>query len=201
MQGVKGKSVRYFRQTKACIDADLPRIEVRYTLRRTDIPVRNTLIALILSATAALAEDAPLRVAVFDMSFVNFSQEVEFGATNEAEIARIAMLSDYFRDLLEKSGRYDLLDTSELSDDLALHGNAFSCNNCEAALASKVGAERSFTGSVQKLSVLVQTIIVRERDTETGEVIRLYQTDIRNNTDEAWRRGLKWLVDNRLMVE
>lgn len=151
----------------------------------------------ILMGTSALAEELP--VAVFDIAFVSFSQEVEFGASNEAEKARALMLSEEFRTLVEDSGRYVLVDTARAGEDLALHGNPFSCNACEAKIAAKLGAERSFTGAVQKLSVLVQTIIIRERDTRTGDVLAQYQTDIRGNTDEAWLRGLRWLIKNRML--
>ncbi|WP_417671724.1 DUF3280 domain-containing protein [Roseibium sp.] len=140
-------------------------------------------------------------VAVFDMEFINFSQEVEFGAKNEAEYRRIAMLSVYLRELLEGSGRYEVVDLTLLGDDVARYGGVFSCNRCEEKLARKAGVPTSITGAVQKLSVLVQTVILRERDAATGAVLQLYQTDIRGNTDEAWKRGLKWLVDNRLLVE
>ncbi|SFR07009.1 DUF3280 domain-containing protein [Poseidonocella sedimentorum] len=148
-------------------------------------------------AGGACAEALP--VAVFEIEFVNFSQEVEYGRTNEVEEARAAMLTEAFRVLLSDSGRYALVDTAPAADALALHGNPFSCNNCEAGIAEKLGAERSFTGVVQKLSVLVQTIVIRERDTGTGEILAQYQTDIRGNTDEAWRRGLTWLMENRML--
>ncbi len=139
-------------------------------------------------------------VAVFDMAFINFSQEVEYGAKNEAEHARIAMLSDYLRELLDESGKYEPVDLAVRGGDVHRYGDVFTCNRCEEKLAREVGVKTSITGAVQKLSVLVQTIILRERDAETGKVLALYQTDIRGNTDEAWRRGLKWLVDHRLLA-
>ncbi len=140
-------------------------------------------------------------VAVFDMAFINFSQEVDYGAKNEAEYARIEMLNGYLKELLEESGRYEIIDTAPLGEEVSRYGDVFSCNLCEEKLARKLGVPSSITGAVQKLSVLVQTIILRERDAQTGQVVWLYQTDIRGNTDVAWRRGLKWLVDNRLLAE
>ncbi|WP_138465817.1 DUF3280 domain-containing protein [Poseidonocella sp. HB161398] len=148
---------------------------------------------------AAPARAAPLPAAVFDIQFINFSQEAEFGADTSAEEARAQMLSAEYRRLLAESGRYRLVDTGPAGAAVALHGNPFSCNACEAGIAGDLGAERSFTGAVQKLSVLVQTIIIRETDAESGEVLALYQTDIRGNTDEAWRRGLRWLMAHRML--
>ncbi|WP_353473072.1 DUF3280 domain-containing protein [Salipiger sp. H15] len=162
--------------------------------------VRQVALALALLcpiAPAARAEE-PRPVVVHEMSFINFSQEVDYGARNEAEHARIVMLSDYFRELLEQSHRYRLIDPAPLAEDLRKHGEVFTCNHCEAAMARKLGAELSFSGAVQKMSVLVQTVVVRVRDAQSGEVVALYQTDIRGNTDIAWRRGLKFLVEERL---
>ena len=141
----------------------------------------------------------PVPVAVFDMGFENFSQEVDYGASNAAEAARIVMLSAHLRDLLAASGRYRVIDGGPAAADPRANGDVFSCNGCEAPLARELGASRSVTGRVQKMSVLVQTVILRERDAATGAVVSLYQTDIRGNTDEAWRRGLDWLVRNRLL--
>lgn len=165
---------------------------------RSAIPV--TLTGLAWLASAPLHAD-PTPVAVFDMSFINFSQEVDYGATNEAEHARIAMLNQHLRERLDESGKFRVVDPAPVSAELAMHGEAFTCNHCEAALARKLGAGLSITGAVQKMSVLVQTVILRERDSDTGEIVALYQTDIRGNTDIAWKRGLDFLIDNRLLTD
>ncbi|MBL9058857.1 MAG: hypothetical protein JNK88_02380, partial [Mangrovicoccus sp.] len=60
-------------------------------------PVAAVIAALL--PGAALAGD-PVPVAVFDMGFENFSQEVDYGATNAAEAARIVMLSAHLREVL-----------------------------------------------------------------------------------------------------
>ncbi|NIY98629.1 DUF3280 domain-containing protein [Salipiger sp. HF18] len=159
-----------------------------------------TLTGLAWLASAPLHAD-PTPVAVFDMSFINFSQEVDYGATNEAEHARIAMLNQHLRERLDESGRFRVVDPAPVSAELAMHGDAFTCNHCEAALARKLGAGLSITGAVQKMSMLVQTVILRERDSDTGEIVALYQTDIRGNTDIAWKRGLDFLIDNRLLTD
>lgn len=159
-----------------------------------------TLTGLAWLASAPLHAD-PTPVAVFDMSFINFSQEVDYGATNEAEHARIAMLNQHLRERLDESGKFRVVDPAPVNAELAMHGEAFTCNHCEAALARKLGAGLSITGAVQKMSVLVQTVILRERDSDTGEIVALYQTDIRGNTDIAWKRGLDFLIDNRLLTD
>jgi hypothetical protein len=108
------------------------------------------LLSFTLAAPGRAAGVEPTPVAVFDMSFVNFGQEAEY--------ARIAMLSAYLRELPEHSGRYRLVDTAPLADHL-------------------MGAGRSVTGSVRKLSARIQTVTLRERGTGTAEIVAHYQTD------------------------
>lgn len=171
------------------------------------VPPLVTSLVVSLVAAAALAGSAlaeptrPIPVVVFDMSFVNLSQEVDYGADNAPERARIRMLSDYFRELVAASDRYAVVGGGPSEAELERYGEVFACNGCEAPLARAAGAERSLTGSVRKVSVLIQSVIIRERDAKTGEVLALYNVSIRNNTDAAWRRGLKWLVTNRLLAK
>lgn len=152
-------------------------------------------------AAAEAAEDRPIAAAVFDFEFVNWSQEVDYGAKNEAERNRLPMVSLEMRTMLEQSGRYRLLDLSSARADLAKMGEIHSCNGCDADIASELGADVAISGVVQKLSVLVQTIVITVRDAKTGHVIKKVQTDIRGNTDEAWKRGVSWLVRNRLLAD
>ena len=74
------------------------------------------------------------------------------------------------------------------------------CNGCDADIAKAFGAEQSFLGTVQKLSVLVHTVRFQIRDTRTGAVIWNIQTDLRGDTDESWRRAVIWLLENRLLA-
>ena len=144
---------------------------------------------------------SPIPIAVFDLEFISYSQEVDYGVKNEAEKARAIMVSEYLRDLLRRDGRYEVRDLSSIRDDIAKTVGTFKCNGCEEDLAKRIGASRSISGAVQKISVLIQTIVIREREVETGKVLRLYQTDIRGNTDAAWKRGVSWLVRNRLLAD
>ncbi|MFD1696678.1 DUF3280 domain-containing protein [Roseibium aestuarii] len=139
-------------------------------------------------------------MAVFDLAFVNFSQELDLGLSDAAEQARIRMLTDYLRELLAADPRYVVVDSAPVADELASVKSVYSCNLCEDKLARKVGADLSVTGTVTKISVLIQTIVLRGRDATTGAVLWQYHTDIRNNSDEAWRRGLKWLIDHRVLA-
>lgn len=149
---------------------------------------------------AAASQEARVPIAVFDFEFVNWSQEVDYGAKNEDEKRRLPIVSSELREILEQSGRYRLIDMRPAAEDIAKAGLISRCNGCDADIARKLGAELAISGVVQKLSVLVQTIIITIRDVKTGAVVKTMQTDIRGNTDEAWKRGVAWLARNRLLA-
>ena len=58
------------------------------------------------------------------------------------------------------------------------------CGGCEAALATKVGAQVAVIGWVQKVSNLILNINVVIRDASSGAVLHAGSVDIRGNTDE-----------------
>ena len=54
---------------------------------------------------------------------------------------------------------------------------------------------------MQKVSNLILDINVTVRDAATRELLFAASVDIRGNTDESWRRGIRYLIENRLLAE
>lgn len=142
---------------------------------------------------AARAE-TPQRAALFPVEFVDTSPE----APTQAELARVKALGAQLRDLLEKSGRYSFVDIAPIAAEAASR-DLWNCNGCETALAKKVNAQVSVVAWVQKVSELILNINAVIRDASTGEPVAAGSVDIRGNTDETWSRGLRYLVQNRLL--
>jgi hypothetical protein len=149
------------------------------------------LLAGILPARA----EAPQRAALFPVEFVDTSPE----APTQAELARVKALGAQLRDLLEKSGRYTFVDTAPVAAEAGSR-DLWNCNGCETALAKKVGAQVSVVAWVQKVSELILNINAVIRDADTGKRLAAGSVDIRGNTDETWNRGLRYLVQNRLLA-
>jgi hypothetical protein len=51
---------------------------------------------------------------------------------------------------------------------------------------------------VRKMSTLVQEIALLLADVEPDEVVTFESVSIRNDSDEAWRQGLLYLLEHRL---
>lgn len=169
-------------------------------------PIAPTLCAgllVLLSAFAAVAgdeEETPARVALFDFELIDTSLEGEIRGSDELETARLAMLGDQLRQAFSAAPGYSLADIGPVRQ-AANARNLHACPGCGRKLAAQVGADLVVTGTVQKVSNLILNINIYIQDVATGDRIQVASADIRGNTDESWRRGLQWLIRNRLKLD
>lgn len=143
----------------------------------------------------------PVRVAVLDLELVDSSLEGASYGVDEAETRRLKLISDLLRDLLAKSGEYEVADLAPATTLIADAGFIHSCNGCEIEIARSLGADRVIAGTVHKVSTLILGIEMAERDVATGKVLRVVAAQIRGNTDKSWTHGMRWLVRNRLLAK
>ena len=148
------------------------------------------LLLLLCTATPAMA--AAPSVAVFDFDLVNTSP----AASTADEMARLHGLDRQLHDDLAR--RYAVVDIAPVRSRLANVASIRSCNGCELDLARQAGASLAAYGWVQKVSNLILNINLVIEDAASGRVIKADSVDIRGNTDDSWRRGLKYLLEERL---
>lgn len=152
--------------------------------------MKLSVLAALLFATQAAAQ--PPRMAVFDFTLTNTSP----APSTPEELARLQRLDAQLRDALAE--RFTVIDAAP---DLAKRARVDSirgCNGCELDVARKLGAEQVAYGWVQKVSNLILNVNLVIEDAATGRPLRAASVDIRGNTDESWRRGLRYLLDERM---
>ncbi|PTW61993.1 uncharacterized protein DUF2380 [Breoghania corrubedonensis] len=147
---------------------------------------------------AAAARDT--RVAVFPFAFRDTSIEGEVGGVNPAETERLLRITREAEDRIAARGA-DLVDLSALKDDVATLPAPWNCLDCAARLAGTAGADVSITGFVHKVSTLIQSISIIACDARTGKMLGNASVSIRGNTDEAWKRGVDYILDRGLLGE
>lgn len=161
------------------------------------------LAALLLAVPGgASAEDggrAALGVAVFAFELDDFTAGGPIGGESPDETRRLVLISERARRSLAALAGVRVIDPSSIENDTMRAHWLRHCNGCEADLARDAGAERSLLGVVRKLSVMQQMLEFRVRDSRTGAVLLLVQTDLRGSTDESWSRATDWLIANRLV--
>ncbi len=153
-------------------------------------------------ATAGTTEqgppDIPLgSVAFFGLHFIDTSTEGAVNGTRADQIARTGMARDFVAENLTAQG-FSLVDLAPVQATLDRTANPAHCNGCEVRMARELGADYALVGEVQKVSNLIISMNLVLRDARTGQPVRAAAVDIRGNTDDSWRRGLSYLLRNRI---
>jgi hypothetical protein len=162
-----------------------------------------TLIMLSLgSAGSAAAQDIwkGRQAAFFGVVYLDTSLEGEIAGPRADETARIAMVQDILVTELEGHGLI-LLELAPVVQKLERVTNPANCYGCEIRMAAELGADYAVVAEVQKVSTLIQSMNVVVRDAATGSVVRGSAVDLRGNTDEAWARAMRYLLENRIFTE
>lgn len=137
--------------------------------------------------------DAP-RIAVFDFDMVNTSLQ----PTSAEEQDRLRRLGEQLRAALQRSGKYQVVDTAPVRAEVADAGGILKCNGCERDLAPRLGADEVAYGWVQKVSNLILNVNLVIEEAADGKQLKGGSVDIRGNTDETWSRGLKFLLEEHV---
>ncbi len=160
------------------------------------IPVKATLLFLILGFAPYAQAAALSRIAVFDFEMINSSLQ----PMTPAEAVRLKKLGETLRNRLAESGLVQVVDIGPV-EAAAQASNLQSCGGCDADLAKKVEAQLSITGTVQKVSGLILNENIYLRDAESGKMLAVMSADMRGDTDETWSRTLAWLIRYRLIPD
>jgi hypothetical protein len=166
---------------------------------------RASLAASVFSVALALASTAPSAVAatlptVAVMPFELIDEQREL-APAKPEYTRLDGLTQLMREQLESNGIYRTVDTAparDLIERLSATQNLRECNGCELDIGHALGSDRILLGWVQKVSNLILNVNIRIEDVADGRVVLQKSVDIRSNTEDSWRRGVKAMVQDML---
>ena len=150
---------------------------------------------VLLLPRAGEAEEAPRRVAVFDVELWDTSGEGE----RPEQIARLAMLGDVLRTRLAESSDYVLVDLAPVGPEIEASLPLFRCGGCQLKIARNAGARYVLNVIVRKMGTLVQEIALILAEVERDEVVAFHSVATHNNSDDAWRRGLIYILEHRLL--
>ncbi|MFD1343029.1 DUF3280 domain-containing protein [Litorisediminicola beolgyonensis] len=167
--------------------------------------LRALLLLISMSAPAfagghAMEPVAPgTKVAFFGITYLDESLQRETAGAEDEE-ARVAMLEEMVRTRFAEEG-IEFLDTAPVAEEIDRIVNPAKCYGCDARAAAKLGAEYSLVGEVQKVSNLILSMNLQMRDATTGETVRGRVVDIRDNSDEAWARGMRYILKTTFFRE
>jgi hypothetical protein len=145
------------------------------------------------------AETGVVKIAVFDFELDDRSASGGTGAPDAIDAENLAKSTEEARRLLSESGRYSIVDTAGVAADVASAGGVQYCDGCDAPLAKTLGADQSMVGVFTRVSRTEYTLQVVVRDAATGEVVSNSFTGLRMGANDAWPRGVKWLMTNQIL--
>ena len=147
-------------------------------------------------AVCAGARAAPA-IAVFPFEFVDTSGE----NPSPDRDARLKMATSVLSEALEKTGRYTSVDLGQFHAEIDAMAPRYQCGDCFLAVARKAGAAFAAVSVIHKVSTLISSMDIGIFDVSNGAFLADLSGQIRGDTDEAYRHGVKFLVRNRLPDE
>lgn len=158
--------------------------------------------ALVILASSGSIGIAAQRAAIFPFAIRDIGQEGEVVPQFQPEdLRRLKLVADELKSLMEKSGKYTVVDLSPLAEKVEAAAPFNKCDGCEVPIAKEANADIAITGNAEKLSDALISLQLFARDAETGKLTKSMSAEIRGNTDELWLHGIRWLWRNRFNAE
>ena len=155
----------------------------------------------ITGAFEASAGEERIKLAVFGFELIDSSLQGDIEGESVDDLQRLSMIEEDLKRQLTKSGRYELVDVAPAVEMIEAAGFLHGCNGCEAAIAERLGADQVLIGWVQKVSNLILNLNVGIRDVMSRRKVFAASVDIRGNTDESWRHGIRYLIKRKLFKD
>jgi len=151
------------------------------------------------SPRCAAGAPPPIGLAVFDFELEDTTAAALATGLTASDAAHLSDVTEGVRELLARSGRYQLIDVSGTNDEAVKTHALRDCRGCDAAIAREHGADQSLIGVVRRVSRTEYTLGFQIRDSRTGSVIFWADSGLRLGADYAWRRGAVRLISDRLL--
>jgi hypothetical protein len=101
---------------------------------------------------------------------------------------------------LAQSGRFSIVDTNGVDAQPVKDRALRNCDGCDAAIALKLGAERSLIGVVTRVAKTEYYVSLRFTDAGTGKVIN-EQSAFFTGADDAWASGVRMLLKHGILAD
>ena len=149
--------------------------------------------ALLCLLARAAAADEPAKIAVFPFEIFDTSGE-------DAKIGqdRISAATNLLARALRDTGHYAPVDLAPYAKEIAGLQRPDECGQCWAAVARRAGATLEVLPSVHKVSTLITLMTLWVADLQSMKYVAHVEGQIRGDTDEAYARGIAFLVTQEL---
>lgn len=158
--------------------------------------VRVLLMLLAFSAPLQAAE----KIAFLGLVMLDNTPDGVANGPAAADLERIALLEAMVAERFVQEG-YELMDLAPIAEDIDRVANPANCYGCDTRMAVKLGADFVLVGEVLKVTDALLAINLQLRAAADGTVVKGGGLNIRGNTDDTWRRGMRSILNNRIFRE
>jgi len=153
-----------------------------------------------LDSTPAFAGDVPrsalVKIAVFDFTLEDASPSEALLGRSTSRATAMDTVSAAARSELARSGRYTVIDPSQVA---AAQKSLQNCNGCEATVALQLGAEQSLAGVVTKVTQTDYYVRIQIRDARSGKLLDQEEANFAGG-EEGWATGVRMLIKHQILA-
>jgi len=140
-----------------------------------------------------------VNLAVFDFELEDATPAAALlGETTRSE-AVMEKVSVEARRMLAESGRYNLIDISNVDAKPVREKALRNCEGCEAGIALEVGADQALVGIVRRITQTDYYVVVQISDARTGKVLNQQSANFAGGPD-GWASGVRMLLKHQVLV-
>jgi len=151
------------------------------------------------AAPTPAAALAPVKLAVFPFELDDTSASADTTGDTASDVSGLADTTAAIRQLLAQGARYQIVDVSTASADVAKSHALHACSGCDAQIALGLGADQSLVGVIRRISRTEYIVGFQLRDAHSGAVIATGDSGLRMGANYSWSRGATRLVRDHLL--
>lgn len=166
---------------------------------RHGMPALLVTIVFLIFAPVHAEEPPPVPVMVFPFELEDKSAGAGLIPPDSFDRRYLLEAAQVTRDMLAGTGRYHVLDVSDVAPPRSDREALRYCGGCEGALAKQHGAALAVLGVVTRVNRTEHTMFIRIIDADTGKPVAVGFTDLRMGANHAWPRTARWLMTRHIL--
>ena len=140
-----------------------------------------------------------VKLAVFDFEMEDVSPAASLLGQSTNNDTSMEKVSSEARRMLERSGRFILVDVSKIDAEPVKAKSLRNCNGCEAGIASQAGAEQALLGVVRRVTQTDYYVLVQISDAHTGKILTQQDANFAGGPD-GWASGVRMLLKHQVLA-
>jgi Protein of unknown function (DUF2380) len=153
-----------------------------------------------LAAPAAPVTKPPVKIAVFDFELDDASPAASLVGATTSSADAMDKVSAEARRVLVQSGRYSLIDVSQVEAKPVKQKLLRECDGCQNGIALALGAEQSLIGVVRRVTQTDYYVVIQISDCRSGKVLDQQAANFAGG-DDGWASGVRMLIRHGVLAD